>query len=423
MSQVGRRRVVAAALLAALLAAQLIVLGLAGAQTGPPPPTPVPPDGRLSPFPSVLHTPRDPVAAPTPASSAALLGDLDDGTVLFRKDASTPRPIASLTKIMTALVVLERTAPNDVVRVGPAAVFARGDYGAGSVLGLRVGERIRVRDLLYALLLGSANDAAVALAIHVSGSTDAFIELMDRRAAQLGMSRTSFMSPHGLDDRGRSTPVDLFRLVRAADALPRFRSIVATRAHRIPDPLGPPRRIQNRNALLWLYEDAVGTKTGTTALAGPCLIGAAERDGRRLVAIVLDAAGEAFSDAATLLEHGFEGFTEQTLVRAGDDVGIVSLRGGEVRTFAATSLTAVVPTALLDHVRREIDVPRSAAFPPAPGETVATMTVSVPGRTIGVVPLEAQRLPPPDAVEGSWWGRALGALAGAVASSVGALAD
>jgi len=424
VSPLAARRAVAGVLAAAVVAANVVLVGWAGAQTGPtvPPPTPVP-GGSRSPFPSVLETPRDAGPVPDVAAGSALLADLDDGTVLFRKAATTPRPIASLTKIMTALVVLTRTSLDDTVRIDPAAVFGRGDFGSGSSLGLRAGERISVRDLLYGLLLGSANDAAEALAIHVAGSIGRFVDVMDRRADALGMRDTSFASPHGLDDRGRSTAEDLLVLMRTAHDDPRFSRIVATRFHVIRSDRGPNRRIQNRNALLWLYEGAVGTKTGLTAGAGPCLAAVAGRDGRRLVAIVLDADGEAFSSAATLLNHGFDGFEEATFVRTGDPAGSVELPGGSVPVVAEEDLVAVIPTALADRVRRTTRVHRSAAFPPAPGERVATLVVSVPGLRIGAVPLVVPEVPPPAPASGTWWARGLGALARAVSEAVGGLAD
>ena len=418
MSPLRRRRTIAAAVVAIAFVTQAALVSLAGTKLEPPPPTPVPPGGRLSPFPSVLATPRDAESMPTVSAGSAILADLDDGTVLFRHAAATPRPVASLTKIMTALIVLERVELDDLVHVDASAVFERDDYGASSVLGLRAGERIEVRELLYALLLGSANDAAEALAIHVAGSVERFVGLMNRRADALGMTRTSFASPHGLNDRGRSTATDLLVLLREAHADPAFSRIVATRVRTIPAPQGPDRRIQNRNAMLWLYDGAIGTKTGLTAAAGPCLAAAAQRDGRRLVAIVLHAGGDAFSDAATLLNYGFEGFTEETVVRSGTEVGTVELPGGEVPVVAGADLTALVPTALLEEIRREVEVARGAAFPPAPGEIVANLHVRVPGLTLGSVPLVVRSVPPPAAEEGSWWGRGVGAVLRGVGEAV-----
>jgi serine-type D-Ala-D-Ala carboxypeptidase (penicillin-binding protein 5/6) len=406
------------------LTLQIVIVGLASADLSPPPPTPVAPDGHLSPFPSTVETPAHPERRPAVGAQAAVLADLTTGTVMFQKAPDAPRPIASLTKIMTALLVLRRSDLHDVVRVDPRAVFAPDDYGATSTIGLRAGERLTVGDLLDAMVLGSANDAAEALAIHVGGTVDRFVALMNAQAKKLGMRDTVFRSPNGLDDRGRSTPRDLLTLMRAADATPGFTSITSRRFVQIPSPHGKPRRIQNRNVLLWLYPGAFGTKTGSTALAGSCLVASAERDGRRLVAIVLHAPAEAFSDAATLLNYGFEGFSEEVLVREGEDAGVVRLRGGEVSVAATKSLRALVPTDAVDRISHRVDVVAGAAFPPAPGEVVATMTVSVPGLTLARVPLEVSQVPPPPPADGSlWWGRALGAVGHAVTDAVGAFAD
>lgn len=423
MSQLARRRVAAAALMASCLVLQIALVGLASADLSPPPPTPVAPDGHLSPFPSTLETPSHPERAPSVGAQAAVLADLTTGTVMFQKAPDTPRPIASLTKIMTALVVLRRSDLDDVVRVDPRAVFDPDDYGATSTIGLRAGERLTVRDLVGAMVLGSANDAAEALAIHVGGTVSRFVALMNAQAKKLDMRDTVFRSPHGLDDRGRSTPRDLVTLVQAADATPGFAAVTARRFVQIPSPHGKPRRIQNRNVLLWLYPGAFGTKTGSTALAGVCLVASAERDGRRLVAIVLHAPDEAFSDAASLLNYGFDGFSEEVLVREGDDAGTVQIRGGEVSVAATSSLKALVPTDAVDQVTRRVDVVAGAAFPPAPGEVIATMTVSVPGLTLARVPLAVSQVPPPPPPDGApWWARALGAVGQGVTDAVGAFA-
>ena len=302
--------------------------------------------------------------------------------------------------------------------VDPRAVFDKGDYGASSTLGLVAGERITVENLLYAMLLGSDNDAAVALAIDIAGSEDAFVRLMNARADRMGMRRTDFRSVNGLDDRGRSTARDLLVLVRAAEATDGFDRITSTEVRSIPAPRGPPRRIQNRNALLWLYPGTFGTKTGSTALAGSCLIASANRAGRRLVAIVLDARGEAFSDAAALLNYGFEGFTEQTFAAVGADEGTLRIRGGDVPVVAATELTALVPTRSLGSVRRRAVASPHAAFPPAPGSRVGTLTLSIPGLTIGSVPLVVSTVPPPPSSGGPWWARAAGSVGRALADAV-----
>ena len=420
----GARSALIAASVATCLLLQLALLGAASAERTRPPPTPVPPRGSPSPFPQSLATPADAVAIPKLDAPAAILADLDEGQVMFAKAPEIGRPIASLTKVMTALIVLERRELDDVIEVSAAAIFDDDDYGASSTLGLRTGERRTVRELLDALMLQSANDAALALAIDIGGSQQGFVDLMNQRARGLGLLRTEFFSPNGLDDRGRSTASDLLALTLAAYAAPGFARIVAARFREIPAPEGPPRRVQNRNALLWLYPGAIGAKTGFTAVAGNCLIATAERGDRRLVAVVLGSRREAFSDAATLLDHGFEGFDEQTFVEMGESIGVVAIRGGTVAVEPARSITALVPTVQLDRVLEQVVVRPDAAFPPAPGERVGTLRVSIPGVALGSAPLIVSRAPPPPpAGDEAWWQRATGAVGGAIGEALHGLLD
>jgi D-alanyl-D-alanine carboxypeptidase (penicillin-binding protein 5/6) len=423
VTSLRRRRVAAALVVVALVVGPAAVTSLAAPKPAGPPPTPVPPKSSLSPFPTALATPSDALRPPSLGARSALLADLATGRLMDAKAPDLAVPIASLTKIMTALITLHRTNVGDVVTVDPRAVFDKGDYGASSTLGLRAGERITVENLLYAMLLGSANDAAVALAIDIAGSEDAFVRSMNARAKRLGMRHTDFRSVNGLDDGGRSTARDLLTLVRAAEASDGFDRITGTKVRSIPAPHGPPRKIQNRNVLLWLYPGAFGTKTGSTALAGSCLIASAKRDGRHLVAIVLHAQGEAFSEAAALLNYGFDGFTRQTFAAAGADQGTLRIRGGEVPVVAGAELTALVPTRTLGRVRRRVIASPHAAFPPAIGSRVGTLTVSIPGLTIGSVPLVVSTVPPPPSSGGPWWARAAGSLARGVAGAVRAVAS
>lgn len=404
---------------------QALVVGLAGAQlTSGPPPTPVPPDGSLSPFPQVLHTPSDAMAPPEVSAASATLATLDDGQVLYAKEPDTQRPIASLTKIMTGLLTLERSDPADVVTVAPDAVVPEAGREGVSTLGVQAGERISVGDLLYALLLQSANDAAVALADHVAGSEPRFVKMMNARARAIGMRHTRFRSPNGLDDRGFSTARDLVTLTRGAMALPGFASIVATEFHTVPAPEGPARDIQNRNALLWLYPGATGVKTGFTSRAGYCVVATAERDGRRLVAVILGGGSDVFSQAAELLNYGFAAFTQHTFVTAGGSNGVVALPGGSVAVEAAAGLEALVPTASLEAIDEQVVTDPRAAYPPAPGERVASLKVTIPGLTIGRVPLVVSSVPaPPPIDDRPWWERAAAAVLEAIRSGVRAATD
>ena len=416
----GRPRASRTALVVSLAATVTVALsGWAGAQLAAgPPPTPVPPDGSLSPFPQALNTPADPISAPELSAASAILVDQDSGQVLFAEEADEERAIASLTKIMTGLLVLERTDLSEVVTVTADAVISDDDRFGIAALGLEEGERISVRDLLYALLLQSANDAAVALADHVDGSVDRFVKRMNTRALRLGMRHTRFYSPNGLDDRGYSTARDLTILTRAAMATAGFAPVAATRSHTIPAPDGVDREIQNRDALLWLYPGVTGVKTGFTSRAGFCVVATAERDGRRLVAVVLGAPNDAFSDAATLLNHGFSAFTRHTFVRAGEPAGVVALVGGSVAVETGGDLQALVPIALVDAARRQIFVHAGAGYPPAPGERVGVLKVTIPGLTIGRVHLVVSSVPPPPPIEDApWWERVASTVAGALTSA------
>lgn len=387
----------------------------------PPPPTPVvQPGGQTSPspFPSALRTPVPSREVPEIRAASAVLTDLDTGQVLFGLNRNMRRPIASLTKIMTALLVLERTGPTDVVTVGQEA--AEGRISGISGLGLQEGERIRVTELVYALLLQSANDAAEALAEHVAGSVEAFVDQMNVRARQLDLSRTRFASPNGLDDSGYSSAADLARLTRVAYRARGFASIVATRFHTVRSLDAEPRIVQNRNVLLWLYPGAIGVKTGFTTPAGFCVVAAAERDGERLLAVVLGHPGEPFSDAAALLNHGFEAFDRRSLVETGERVGAVAVQGRQVQVVAGGSLERLVPVDA--DVRLSLVVDDGVAYPPGRGDRIGVLQVTAGGRLIGQVPLVVNALPAPPLPEpGSWWSRALGAVVDAGAGLFDAL--
>jgi D-alanyl-D-alanine carboxypeptidase (penicillin-binding protein 5/6) len=253
-----------------------------------------------------VDLPRGPrVVIPTVIAPSAIVVDETTGRVLFAKRPDLPLPIASLAKVMTALLVLERSDLGETVTVSKRAAFTQ-----PVVMGLRPGERITVRELMFGLLLRSGNDAAVALAEHVSGSVPAFLSLMNRRAIALGLRRTWFASPNGLDDRGFSTARDLATLTRVALANATFARMVDTDRFFLRDGRGPARVLWNINLFRGQYFGAVGVKTGFTSRAGDCLAAAARRGGRTLVAIVLgDSAAthwqDAFGDAARLLDFGF----------------------------------------------------------------------------------------------------------------------
>ena len=222
------------------------------------------------------------------------------GAMLWAKREHMRRPIASTTKIMTALVAMERLRPNDVVRVTREA--ARVPWGEG----LKAGERVPAWKLYYGLLLASANDTAVALAVAAGGSRLRFLKLMNKKARALGLRHTQYRSASGLIDKGNySTVYDLAMLTRHALRNPRFRSIVATKHKRVW--WRPPTRAklyENHNKLLWRYRGADGVKTGWTRAAGPCLVASATRHGIQLITAVLDSPDH-YGDTIHLLDYGF----------------------------------------------------------------------------------------------------------------------
>jgi serine-type D-Ala-D-Ala carboxypeptidase (penicillin-binding protein 5/6) len=397
----------------------------AAAAGATPPPTPVPvpcstPSGVClspSPFPTVLHTPAPSTEPPAVEAAAAVLEDLRTGQVLFARDPDGEHSLASTTKIMTALLVLRRAASSDVVTVGADAA-EEGRSGAGfSELGLRDGERITVGRLLDALMLQSSNDAAIALADHVSGSVAAFVADMNRVAKGMGLRHTVFFSPNGLDDRGHSTALEMAAVTRAAMALPDFRRIVDSRFATIPAPSGPPRRVQNRNVLLWLYRGATGVKTGYTGRAGFCLVATADRSGRDLVAVVLGAPSTeaSFDDAAVLLDYGFTGWRQVTLVRAGQDFPPVPVGTQRLPVEVPRALERLLPTDVARTLRHEVRILPGIRTPLAPRERVGTVTYRAGGRRIGTAPLVVAGAPVGERSSSGgtpWWVRGLGSVAG-----------
>ena len=256
-----------------------------------------------SPMPQTLAPAESlPPLAPAPrvAAPSVVVANLDTGEILFAKRPDDRRPIASLTKIMTAMIVMETTQPTDVVTVSKRA--ARQEP---TKLGLRRGQRMDVHDLLYALLLRSSNDVAVAFAEHVSDSVDAFDAMMTQRALGLGLTDTWFASPSGLNDNGYSTARDVAAMTRWAYQSPTFASIVATRSYTVAMPSGGRIQLRNLNDLLFDYPGAIGAKTGYTSRSHWSLVGVAKRGSTRLMVVLLGDPARPFGDGTKLLNWGF----------------------------------------------------------------------------------------------------------------------
>ena len=255
---------------------------------------------------TALSAPR--TAPPACGARAMVLLDADSGTLLAAQNADARLPMASTTKIMTALVVLDHLPLDRVVTVSPAATGVE-----GSSVYLFAGEQITVETLLYALLLSSANDAAVALALETAGTVADFAALMNKKAAELGLTDTHFCNPHGLHDEEHYTTARELALL-TAQALKNecFARIVSTKRHTVKqNGTDATRLFLNHNRLLGSFEGAIGVKTGYTKAAGRCLVSAAEREGLRLVCVTLSCPND-WREHTALLGFGFSEYERYT---------------------------------------------------------------------------------------------------------------
>lgn len=237
--------------------------------------------------------------------------DAATGRVLFEKNAYSVHSMASTTKIMTALVALKYSNPDEIVTVSSNAAGVE-----GSSIYLKQGEKISMRDLLYGLMLASGNDAAVAIAEHVGGSVDGFASLMNSEALSLGLKNTSFKNPNGLDADGHfTTAYDLAQITRAALKIPTFCEIVATKNRELKNSdIGHSRFVTNHNKLLRLYPGCIGVKTGFTKKTGRCLVSAAERNNMRLICVTLSAPDD-WNDHTKMLDYAFQNNEAKPLVK------------------------------------------------------------------------------------------------------------
>ncbi len=239
--------------------------------------------------------------------------ELDSGDVVFEKNADIKVGMASTTKIMTAIVAIENAALDKVVKITPEMVGVE-----GSSIYLQEGETLTVEELLYALLLESANDAAVALACFVGGDLDIFVDMMNSKAEELMLEGTHFTNPHGLDnDEHYTTAKELAILAKYAMSNPVFREIVSTYKKVIPLGEDGSRVLINHNKLLRAYDGAIGIKTGFTKKSGRCLVSCAEVDGVKIIAVTLNAPSD-WDDHRKMLDLGFSMYENIKLADVGD---------------------------------------------------------------------------------------------------------
>jgi len=311
------------------------------------------------------------------------------GDVVFQREARRERPIASTTKLMTALVTLEREKLSKVLTTVPYHALP-----VESVIGLRGGERMTVADLLRGLLLASANDAAATLAQRVGGSNRAFVALMNRRAHELGLTHTHYANAIGLDALGNySSAEDLVKLTlilrrnaffRAVTNLPR--ATLRTGSH--------PRTILNRNLLVRAVPEVNGVKTGHTSTAGYILVGSASKNGVTVISVVLDEPSEAArdQDSLALIRYGLGRYHTARPVHKGEVFASVKLAHRDERAQLVAARTVVHTARRGERLPiRVLDVPSELDGPLPAGSRVGTIEVRWRGRTIASVPLVTRR--------------------------------
>lgn len=348
-------------------------------------------------------------------AKAALLIEAETGELLYEKNIHERNYPASITKVMTALLICEAVDAgqmqlNQAITAGDEATKLP---SGASTVGIKVGEVLTVEDLLYCLMLPSANEAGNILAEALDGSVESFVAHMNRRAQELGCEDTHFMNPHGLhDDDHYTTAWDIYLITTAALEHELFAEICDTASYTVPETnLSKPRELHTTNYLIsnwrtrsYYYEDAIGIKTGSTPEAGYCLVSSAERDGRRLLSVVLGAERvtaedgtiytKSFSETTRLFDHGFDDFRSLTLLS--DDEFIcevpveLSSEANYVIVHPSEGVTRMISTDLKaeDFTRTVTLSAESVDAPVAEGDVLGTITVSRDGVVYG----EAQLL-------------------------------
>ena len=332
-------------------------------------------------------------AGPAVSCPSALLMEKQTGTVLFAQDEHTPREPASVTKIMTLLLVMEAIDSGvlsyDDVVTGSAHAAGMG----GSQIWLKENEQMTVRDLLKAVCIVSGNDAAVALAEHLAGSEDAFVERMNARAQELGMNDTHFVNCTGLPaERHLTSAYDIALMSR--ELILRHPDIRQFTTVWMDSLRGGESMLVNTNKLIRFYDGATGLKTGSTGSAGYCLSATAEKNGMELIAVVLKGktSDERFSDAKSLLNYGFSTWSLVTVTpdEVLPPVPVTLGVRGTVQPVLTSENTLLVEKALANGLTKEVGLAESVAAPVYAGDTLGQLTVrDAAGNTVAELPILA----------------------------------
>ena len=324
-------------------------------------------------------------APPLIKATSALLIDADSGQVLFEKKADELRPPASTTKIMTAILLLENTKPEDLIKAGKSVSEVD-----GSSLNLVPGEAVSARDMLYALMLRSANDGCVAVAEHIAGTEAKFAELMTARARELGATNTVFKNANGLNEPPNVTTArDLATITRHAIRFPAFNDAVGTKEYVVTRSSASLDIIlKNHAKFLWKFPGADGIKTGWTVPAGRCFVGSATWNGWRLISVVLNSPN-VVEETAALMKFGFYRFEPIILADTGQSSGKASVSGGErdsASVAPVTPLRYIVPRGKRPVITLSPHT-ESLSAPVFMGTPAGRLEAVANGRVLAVVPL------------------------------------
>ncbi|WHH60734.1 D-alanyl-D-alanine carboxypeptidase family protein [Petroclostridium sp. X23] len=329
-------------------------------------------------------------APPKISSPAAVAIDTVNGRVLYNKNAFNKRQMASTTKMMTAILAIEKGNLNDIVTVSKRAA-----YVGGSQANLKVGEKIKLGNLLYALMLPSGNDAAIAIAEHIAGSVEDFVKVMDEKAYAIGAKNTKYGSPHGLDRNNYSTAYDLAVIARYCLSNPVFAEIVSTESKVIPrEGTENGKQYYNTNEMLGSYEGADGVKTGYTGPAGRCLVTSATREGWQVVSVVLGANSRSSrsSDSRKVLDYVFANYPLVTVLSDGQRMESVTLVKGKKQQVSAVNkgdITLHISDDELIGIQREFILPEKIIAPVRKGQTIGKVIFKLEENPIGSCELYA----------------------------------
>lgn len=373
-------RDIAAKVVCALVLATVLVLVAAGIASAAAPPTPATVTARF---------PSGEPAAPNVTATAAILIDAGTGEILYSRNANARLPMASTTKIMTAIVVLETLDPKTKVKVSANAVSV-----IGSKSRLAKGEVMTVEELLHALLIISGNDAAVALAEAAGGSVSHFVEMMNEKAKELGLKNTHFVNPHGVNKpQHYSSAKDLATMAQYARKFPLFRHIVDSKGFCLPTlPGQAPRRWDSGNELVNRVGWVDGIKTGSTPYARYCLVASGTREGVSMISVVLGASTTdvRWNESLALLTYGFDLRPRTLLVDRGEpvmDLDVPDLMGRRVTLVAEKAMA--IRLSKKQTVTRSVVIYREPAVPVSAGEVFGRMDLTLDGKSLGSVNLVA----------------------------------